>query len=197
MSQTPMTEAILALLGNLAQELARRNAPPGSVHAYVFGGAAVHILTRRRVSEDLDVELLSSQMSVRDVVLLAAQLPPVDFVDSEGRLVSLEIDHTYNPTLGPLHEDYRERAALLEGTERGSLRVFVPSPEDVAITKLGRLSPVDLDDIVALLAVPGVSVERFRQLAMEAESYYVGNHQDLTSKLQYVIEYIRKNRDES
>lgn len=181
---TSMAAAILRLFGNLAEELSRQNLPPGAVHAYIFGGCAIHLHTGHRSSTDVDAEFAYDNIHHNDVVLALKNTGEVYFEDPERGPSQLVIDSTFNTTLGPLHQDYQTRAVCIEGASDSPVTVFLPSPEDIAVTKLGRLGSVDIDDIIALLSLPSASFERFDQYALEAKAYYIGR--DLTSNIDYV-----------
>lgn len=56
----------------------------------------------------------------------------------------------------------------IEGTRNSPVILMLPSIEDIALSKLGRLGDVDLEDILTLLSLPEASWERFEQLALEA-----------------------------
>ena len=76
---TPMAAAILRLFANLAEDLAARSLPEHSVHAYIFGGCAVHLHTAARASSDVDVEFCYDDLVMASEVRLVLQaLPPVD-----------------------------------------------------------------------------------------------------------------------
>lgn len=195
MSAPPLssfTEAIFSLLGRLGEQLKERGAPEHSVRAYVFGGCAVHLYASTRVSSDLDVDLVTAVVPRRDLQeakesagYVLVQATPEDAPDL------LEFDLTYNPTLGPLHEDFESRATELERQAGSPLVVWLPAREDVALTKLARLSEVDVADILALMNSPHASWKVLSQLTQDVEQYYVGRRGDLASKLAYVIQYHR------
>lgn len=188
--ETPMARAILQLFGNLAESLAVRNVPAGAVDAYLFGGCAVHLHTQSRASSDVDVEFMYRAVHKEDLVLVLNDLPPVDYDDPLEGPSQLSYDPTFNTTLGPLHDGYQHRAICLERGGSSPVTVWLPSAEDIAISKLGRLGEVDVQDIVELLSLPTASWASFELLAREAGSYYVGP--DLTGALAYV----RKKFDE-
>lgn len=181
---TPMAQAILQLFGNLAEELAARSVPAGSIHAYLFGGCAVHLHTQSRASSDVDVEFTYPMIHKEDLVLVLHDLPPVDYDDPVEGPSQLSYDPTFNTTLGPLHETYQSRAVCLERTASSPVTVWLPSAEDIALSKLGRLGEVDVLDILELLGLPAASWDSFERLVLEANNYYVGP--DLTSNLAYV-----------
>lgn len=188
---TPMAAAILRLFANLAEDLAARSLPEHSVHAYIFGGCAVHMHTKARTSSDVDVEFgYEYLVMASEVRLVLQELPPVDYDDPDAGPSQLVWDANFNTSFGPLHEDYRDRAVLLERAPGSPVDVWLPSAEDIAVSKLGRFADVDVADILDLLSLPASSWELFLRLAAEAGAYYVG--QPLDSK----ISYIRKLMDQ-
>jgi hypothetical protein len=62
----------------------------------------------------------------------------------------------------------------------------IPSAEDLAISKLDRLSETDVLDILALMNSPGASWDKLSALTKEVETYYPAPAGSLTSKLNYV-----------
>lgn len=102
------------------------------------------------------------------------ELPAFDFDDPETGPTLLTFDLTFNTTLSPLHEDYTDRALVWRRFGDGMLTVKLPHPVDLAISKLGRLVDVDMEDILNLLELPEAPWELFEQLALEASTYYVG-----------------------
>lgn len=190
---TPMYHAILQLFANLAEDLAARNIPEHSVHAYVFGGCAVHMHTQSRASSDVDVEFdYDDMIKVSEVRLVLEQLPPVDYDDPATGPSQLIWDANFNTTFGPLHEDYQDRAQVIERTPGSPVVVWLPSAEDIALSKLGRFEDVDQNDILELLSLPQSSWELFESLAREVSGYYVGP--PLDSKIAYIQKRLEKRR---
>lgn len=181
------TDAIFALLGRFGNALRLQGAPAGSVHAYIFGGCAVHFYAGVRTSNDLDLELQLDSVILSAGALHRAKEAAsyVLFANDDGKLLTLEIDRQYNSTLGPLHIDFEQRARLLENRENSALVVHLPSREDLALSKLGRLSPVDIEDIGVLMDDESASWALLDKLTREAQGYYVGPP-NLTSNLQFV-----------
>ncbi len=172
------TEAILSLFDELNNLLTERGLPQGAVRAYLFGGCAVHMYARNRVSTDVDVEFDYNLIHRDDVILALNALPPVDYVSPTSGPTLLNFDPRFSTTLGPLHVDYQDRAIELErqSNSRSVLTVWLPGPLDLAISKLGRLAPMDVEDILTLLQEPSASWSGFERLAMEASQYYVGRN---------------------
>lgn len=189
---TSFTAAIFTLLGRFGDALKARGAPEHSVRAYIFGGCAVHLYAASRVSSDLDIELNTTVIPKRDLYeakgeagYVLVQESPTDEPDL------LELDLTYNTTLGPLHEDFDTRSTRVEANPGSPLIVLLPAPEDLALTKLARLSEVDVEDILTLMRVPEASWDLLANLTADVEKYYPGVPGDLTNKLNYLIKHRR------
>lgn len=68
-----------------------------------------------------------------------------------------------------------------------NVEVYVASAIDVAISKLGRFSARDEQDIHALLALGYVDIAKFEQLAQAAISYFVGNQTPVKGNLNTIL----------
>lgn len=190
--KTPMADAIFQMLGNLKQRLQELNAPEHSVHAYIFGGCAVHLYTGARASADLDTEFHTFDIIRNDLQLVLQEIEPVYYTDADGLPAVLSLDENFNTTLGPLHEDYMDRAVVLEQAPASPLAVYLPSPEDLALSKLGRFTDIDQGDIVSLMSLENSSWDLLSDLVVEVSGYYVGTTGDLTGKFNYVRNIARK-----
>lgn len=191
---TSFTEAIYRLLGQFAAELTARGAAEHSVKAYIFGGCAVHLHVATRLSSDLDLDVTEALLprQALEAAKIATEFVLVQKTDGDEPEL-LELDLTYSATIGPLHEDFDTRARLLEQVLGSSLVVFLPGPEDLALTKLGRLSEVDVTDILDLMQTPGASWDLLEELTKDTAKYYPAPAGDLTSKLNYVIKHRRES----
>lgn len=191
---TPLGQAI----GNLfarALPLLDGN-PPGSLKIFIFGGCAVHLLTHARGSADIDAEIEAARVLRKDEIM-AVYTPPEGYEDSDGRDLQVYLDQNYTNALGPLHEDYRERAIPMEGFEgEQPLHIFVAAGVDLAISKLGRFTENDQSDIEQLIECGRVNVGQFVTLATEAIDYVVGNRSAMLGCLQLVTaKYLEDGRD--
>ena len=67
------------------------------IRMYIAGGAALHLLTGERVTEDIDATF-SRRVLLDDAI-------EVSYRDPDGRARLMYLDRNYNDTLGLLHED--------------------------------------------------------------------------------------------
>ncbi|WP_409523346.1 DUF6036 family nucleotidyltransferase [Nitrincola sp. MINF-07-Sa-05] len=112
----------------------------------VFGGCAVHVYTEARGSADIDAEILAcDQARKEDIVATLVGEEGFYYIDDDGISKSLELDTNFNTSLGPLHEDYTDRKVRLTlQTANPRIEVYLASPVDVAISKLGRFGQIEL-----------------------------------------------------
>jgi hypothetical protein len=145
----------------------RRGALP--LRMYVAGGAALHLLTGARVSEDVD-----ATFSKR--VMLPGEIR-VSYRDVDGRARVLYLDRNYNDTLGLLHEDaYHDSVPIdISGIDAKVIDVRVLTPVDLAVSKLGRFSDQDRADIELLARRKLIDSTALRKRATEALQGYVGD----------------------
>lgn len=182
---TPLGKAIANLFHRALPVLSGK--PAGFVRVYIFGGCAVHLLTHARGSADIDAEIVASERLLHDEVIRVLDQP--EYYEEGTEDLTLEFDANYNTTLGPLHEDYQERAICLDGFEGDQpLHVYVAAGVDLAISKLGRYTDQDKADIEALIEHSRFDVSEFERLGRQAIDYAVGNRSGMLSHLEQVIE---------
>jgi len=170
--------AFREIIGRIAASLA--GSPPRAlpVQMYVAGGAALHLYTGERVSRDIDATF-SHRIALPENLEVA-------YRDADGAARLLYFDRQYNDTFGLLHEDaYEDSVALaLEGLDATALQVRVLSALDLAVSKLGRFSSQDQQDIESLARHKLVSSVALRRRAQGALRGYVGD----TARVQGAIE---------
>ena len=184
---TPLGQAMVDFFDALAPVYA--SGQKGAFQAIVFGGCAVHIHTQSRGSADIDAEVASHGLADKSEILGILCGEPYSFFDEDGIAQLLEFDTRFTTALAPLHEDYVDRVTRLK-TQSSSpfIEVFVASPIDVAISKLGRFAENDQADIQSLLRLPRVDVREFERLAEEAIDYYVGEKSRVQGSLRIALE---------
>lgn len=162
-------QAFAEIVQKIAAQLAgidRRLLP---VRLYVAGGAALHLRTGARISEDIDA-VFSRRVVLRDDLHVAYKGP-------DGRARVLYLDRNYNDTLGLMHEDAYDESERLElpGTDPAILEVRVLAPLDLAVSKLARFGDADREDIEILAREKLIDPASLRKRAEEALKGYVGD----------------------
>jgi Nucleotidyltransferase of unknown function (DUF6036) len=139
------------------------------IQMYIAGGAALHFYTGERISADIDATF-SRRVALPDDL-------EVSYRDADGAAQLLYFDRQYNDTLGLLHEDaYEDSEALeLQGIDAAVLDLRLLAPVDLAVSKIGRFSSQDREDIAALARHKLIDSERVRLRAEEALGGYVGD----------------------
>lgn len=162
-------EAFAQIAGKIALSL--KGAPSSALPVRMFtaGGAALHLHTGARMSEDIDATFSRRLVLADDM--------SVSYRDVDGRARILYLDRNYNDTLGLLHEDAYEESipVSMPGVDARLIDVRVLSPLDLAVSKLSRFSGQDRQDIEHLARARLVSSKALRRRAEEALKGYVGN----------------------
>lgn len=182
---TPLSLAIFRFFDYLREDILKNTSKPGSVKAYIFGGCALHIHTNARGSNDIDVEFNSAKwLRGKDIVINNSRIT----YKSGDKRFTLVLDGNFTPTLGPIHEDYQDDAIQLQKHLPNSpLWIYVVTPEDLAVSKLGRFGEQDRNDILTLLKMKKMTLDSFTKRANEALKYYVGSVDTAKGSLDYII----------
>ena len=148
------------------RELPRRTLP---IKMYVAGGAAMHLYTGERVSNDVDA-VFSKRIA------LPSDLE-VTYQDPDGAARLLYFDRQYNDTLALMHEDAHDDSVplRLKGIDASILDVRLLSALDLAVSKISRFSSQDRDDITTLGKHGLIKSAALRRRSEQAMGSYVGN----------------------
>lgn len=161
----------------------------GPIRMYVAGGAALHLLTGARVSEDVDATF-SRRILLRDDV-------EVSYRDVDGRARLLYLDRNYNDTLGLLHEDaYKASIPVsIPGVDAKTIEVRLLTPLDLAVTKLARFSEVDRTDIETMARAGLIDAATLRGRATEALQGYVGDLASIRTSIDIACRLVGAGQD--
>jgi len=184
--ETPLTLAVIRLFDRVLPLLDGQ--PAGVFKAYVFGGCALHMLTNARGSADVDAELAIAAGVDRSEVIALLDGIPEDY-ELDGRDMQVQYDTRFNTSLCPIHEDFEDRAIpLTPGQETARLQVFVAAPIDLIITKLGRFTDRDHQDIRTLIRARNVNLKSLDMLARQAIDYCPCDRSTTLSYLRLVLD---------
>jgi hypothetical protein len=158
------------------------------IRLYVAGGAALHLRTGARLTEDID-GVFSRRVVIGDDIKVA-------YKDPDGRARLLYFDRNYNDTLGLMHERAYEDSEPVElsGVDPRILEVRVLSPVDLAVSKLSRFNDLDREDIGVLARERLIETEALRRRAEEALEGYVGNVDTVRTAIDLACKLVTSSR---
>lgn len=161
-------KAFAEIVARIAQKVGAAPSRKAPIRMYVAGGAALHLMTGARVSEDIDATF-SRRILLNDDI-------EVSYRDADGRARHLYLDRNYNDTLGLMHEDAHDDSlpVAIPGVDRGTIEVRALAPVDLAVTKLARFSEQDRADIDLMAKAGLIDSASLRKRASEALGGYVG-----------------------
>src|SRR5262245_39958709 len=136
-----------------------------------IGGVAVSLIAQPRVTQDIDIVIWLEERRWKTFILSGRKygiIPRIsdafDFA-KQSRVLLLKhetSDISIDVSLGGL-EFEREMIERAISLDLGGLRMKVPTPEDLLITKAVAQRPKDLADIDAIVAaVPNLDIVRVR-----------------------------------
>lgn len=168
-AQDAYLKAFTEVLSRIQQTLEGSRPDVFPIRMYVAGGAALHLLTGARVSEDVDA-VFSKRVLFNEEI-------EVSYRDPDGRARLLYLDRNYNDTLGLLHEDAHKDARPIDipGIDRNLIDVRVLAPIDLAVSKLSRFADQDREDILLLAREGLIDSASLRKRAEQALGGYVGD----------------------
>jgi hypothetical protein len=168
-AQDAYLKAFTEVLSRIQQTLEGSRPDVFPIRMYIAGGAALHLLTGARVSEDVDA-VFSKRVLFNEEI-------EVSYRDPDGRARLLYLDRNYNDTLGLLHEDAHEDAQPVDirGIDKKLIDVRVLAPIDLAVSKLSRFSDQDREDILLLSREGLIESAPLRKRAEQALAGYVGD----------------------
>jgi len=142
------------LPGNLAEPLV----------CVLAGGAAVHLYTQARASDDVDAVFTRRLLLPSEIV--------VGYKDENGDEKWLELDRNYTCALGLMHPDYLDDALPVKRIG-AHLQVKALSPVDLAVSKIARFQGHDRQDILDLAGCGFFTAAELEARAMEALDYHI------------------------
>jgi len=187
-AQDAYLKAFTEVLSRIQQALKGSRADVFPIRMYVAGGAALHLLTGARVSEDVDA-VFSKRVLFNEEI-------EVSYRDPDGRARLLYLDRNYNDTLGLLHEDAHKDARPIDipGIDKKLIDVRVLAPIDLAVSKLSRFADQDREDILLLAREGLIASASLRKRAEEALGGYVGDLNSVRDSIDIACRLIESAR---
>jgi hypothetical protein len=168
-AQETYLKAFAEVLSRIQQTLKGSRPDAFPIRMVVGGGAALHLLTGARVSEDVDA-VFSKRVLFNEEI-------EVSYRDPDGRARLLYLDRNYNDTLGLLHLDAHKDAqpVAFPGIDKKLIDVRVLAPIDLAVSKLSRFADQDREDILLLAREGLIDSASLRKRAEQALAGHVGD----------------------
>lgn len=181
-------EALTRIIQKIVAMLDGVNPKLLPIKLYVAGGAALHLRTGSRVTEDIDA--VFSQR-----VLLGDGLE-VSYRDADGRARLLYLDRNYNDTLGLMHDQAYQDSDRVElpGLNHKVIEVRALSALDLAVSKLARYSDQDREDIEFLAREGLIDAKALRTRAEQALGAYVGNVKSVQMSIDLACKLVETHR---
>jgi hypothetical protein len=174
------TELVQRIAAPLS-ELPKRSLP---IKMFVAGGAALHIYTGERISNDVDAVFSKCIVLPSDLEFA--------YRDPDGAARLLYFNRQYNDTLGLMHEDaYDDSIPLaLKVLDASVLDVRLLAALDLAVNKISRFSSQDREDITALAKHGLIKSAALRHRAEQAMQIYAGNLDTLKGALNFACRIV-------
>lgn len=172
-----LTAALRSMLDRMDASLREGGYEEEPIKMYLAGGVAVNFYCGTRYTEDVDASFSRRLVLPQDLT--------VNYARADGSQAFIYFDHNYNTSLALIHEDFemdsREWTGIGNEGRKVELRVF--SPVDLAVSKIGRFSPRDREDIKAIAAEGLVNANQLRSRANQALLNFVGNKRALLTSI--------------
>ena len=187
-AQDAYLKAFAEVLSRIQQALKGSRPDVFPIRMYIAGGAALHLLTGARVSEDVDA-VFSKRVLLNDEI-------EVSYRDADGRARLLYLDRNYNDSLGLLHENAHKdsRPVDIPGVDKKLVEVRVLAPIDLAVSKLSRFGDQDRDDILLLAKEGLIDAAALRKRAEQALGAYVGDLNSVRNSIDVACRLIESAR---
>ena len=174
--------AFTAIMNRIEGSIEKR---PEPVVLYIGGGAALHLYTGARVSNDIDAAVLSRF------------LPPANlnaaYRGADGHARLLYFDTRFNGDFPLLHPDaYRDsKPVTLPGLDARKLEVRLLAPIDLAVSKLSRFDEGDQAGILALAQARLIEPGPLQQRVDEALGIYRGDVSQVREALEAALRLVK------
>ncbi len=188
-----MQNGLLQALQELIDRISEFVRSDQVIPAYLAGGAGTYLhlqnaggppAEQARYSEDADIHFGRALIFDKDLV--------VSYENSRGEECLLALDGSYTIDIGLRHPDCFDDAEFLFRSKNERIELYLLSPLDLAVTKVGRYQDHDRKDIELLAEAGLLSAEEFRQRATEALDYPATDPTMVQINIDQAIEVIEK-----
>ena len=156
------------------------------IELVVYGKAALHLLFQNDsslgVTNDVDLIVPEIHLSVFDERLDFWEA--MELTNQQLKSEGLYITHVFDEKQVILHPTWFDFKVEIDGGSYKSLKIFVPSPLDLVLTKMMRVDPIDREDIRFI----------FRKANLDAKTLSSHLSDAICPDLEEIIEAFEQNK---
>lgn len=175
----PLLNALNEFLGKIDATLPPRQ----DIKFYLSGGMLVFLYTGLQRSYYIEGEF-NRKVHIQDGLTVVYQ-------DERKQDRLIRFNKNDNCRFNLMHNDYLDDAIAVPFPHLKNMQVYALAAVDVCVSKIGRLSPIDIDDIQTLVKFGFCTAEEIEQRANEALSDYLGDLSHFRENLVLAVHYAK------
>lgn len=181
-----LANALRMMLDRLDASLREGGYTGEPIKMYLAGGLAVNYYCGTRYTEDVDASFSRRFVLPKNLT--------VNYRRADGTDAFIYFDHNYNTSLALLHDDFESDSHewIGIGNDARKVELRVLAPLDLAVSKIGRLSPRDREDILALASARLFTADQLRERALRALANFIGNKQPLLQSIEMICQDVQR-----
>ncbi|UOO92470.1 DUF6036 family nucleotidyltransferase [Vitreoscilla stercoraria] len=177
------SDALFVALKNFLSKIDQTLPPNKNVKLFLFGGMLVYLYTGLERSYYIEGEF-NQKVYIPDGLNWL-------YTHHTGQEKQIRFNKNDNSRFNLLHQNYLQDAQIIPFTHLKHMQVYALSPVDVCVSKIARLSLIDIEDIQLLVKTGLCSPQSIEQRAKEASSDYIGDLSQFHTNLNLAIHYAR------
>ena len=151
------------------------------VHFYLSGGMVVYLYTGCQRTFYIEGEF-NRKVYISDGLSLV-------YRDEANKERLVRFNKNDNTRFNLMHPNYKQDAVLLPFTQLQNMQVYALSALDLCVSKISRLSPIDIEDIQGFVRAGYFSAEELDARAREALIDYFGDLKQYRDNISLAKQY--------
>ena len=151
------------------------------VHFYLSGGMVVYLYTGCQRTFYIEGEF-NRKVYISDGLSLV-------YRDEANKERLIRFNKNDNTRFNLMHPNYKQDAVLLPFTQLQNMQVHALSALDLCVSKISRLSPIDIEDIQGFVRAGYFSAEELDRRAREALIDYLGDLKQYRDNISLAKQY--------
>lgn len=174
-------DPLFLALKNFLSKIDQTLPPNKNVKLFLFGGMLVYLYTGLERSYYIEGEF-NQKVYVSDGLNLI-------YTTDTGQERQIRFNKNDNSRFNLIHQNYLQDAQIIPFSHLNNMQVYALSPVDVCVSKIARLSLIDIEDVQLLVKTGLCSAQNIAQRAKEASNDYVGDLSQFHTNLSLAIHY--------